>query len=201
MKYELRASKIENPTNDVVGMASVTIEDKFVVNNIRIIDKGENGMSIMFPARKSTKTESGYTNIAHPYTSELYQNLKEAILNAYVTGENQLVETEAQFELKTKVTPFEKDSLKGFCSVQFCKENEFAINDITIRSGDDKVFVAMPTYKKKDGEFANICNPITKEFREELDNALLDGYKNAIENKKEKSNSKSATFTHKPSSR
>lgn len=189
MKYEVRASNVENGTGNVVGMATIVIEDKFAVSNIRIIQKEEGALSVMYPARKSNKTDSGYMNIVHPYTSELSYSLKDAILEAYVTGEHKVVETEAVFKLETKVNLFEKESLKAFCEVKFCDENEFAIHDITIRQGDGKdAFVAMPTYKKNDGSFGEICNPITKEFREELCNSLLDNYEKALnkENNKEK---------------
>lgn len=188
MKYEVRASKVENGTGNVVGMATIVIEDKFAVGNIRILQKEEGELSVMYPARKSAKEESGYKNIAHPYTSELYYMLKEAIIAAYNSGEHSVVNTEAQFKLETKVNLYDKDSLKAFCHVKFSEENEFAINDITIRKGEGKedVFVAMPTYKKNDGEFGQICNPITAEFREELCGALLSQYNENIEKKQSK---------------
>lgn len=178
MKYEVRASKVENGTGNVVGMASIVIEDKFAVSNIRIIQKEEGDLSVMYPARKTQKTDSGYMNIVHPYTSELSYSLKDAILEAYGTGEHKVVETEAVFKLETKVNLYDKNSLEAFCDVKFSEENEFAIHDITIRKGKEKgtVFVAMPTYMKKDGSFDQICNPVTKEFREELCNKLLDEY-------------------------
>lgn len=178
MKYEVRASKVENGTGNVVGMASIVIEDKFAVSNIRIIQKEEGDLSVMYPARKTQKTDSGYMNIVHPYTSELSYSLKDAILEAYGTGEHKVVETEAVFKLETKVNLYDKNNLEAFCDVKFSEENEFAIHDITIRKGKEKgtVFVAMPTYVKKDGSFDQICNPITKEFREELCNKLLDEY-------------------------
>lgn len=55
MKYEVRASKVENGTGNVVGMASIVIEDKFVVSNIRIVQKEGGALSVMYPARKAIK--------------------------------------------------------------------------------------------------------------------------------------------------
>jgi len=200
MKYEVRTNKVENGSNNVVGLASVIIDDKFVVNNIRLIHKpDEDKYSVIYPARKTTKTDSGYTNICHPYTSELAQQLKEAILTAYNTGENQIVENGTEFELSVNVTPYEKESLVGLCNVRFSKHNEFAINDITIRQGPEEKFVSMPSYKKNDGEYADICHPITKEFREELIETIMSAYQESLEKSKEKTEEKSkdGTFEHK----
>ena len=203
MKYEVRTSKVENGTNGVIAMATVVIEDKFAMNNIRLVYKeAEDKNSVKYPARKTDKPEieSGYMNVLHPYTSELSKALKEAILTSYETGENQVVTNDTEFKLKVDVVPFEKEgtSLAAFCNVRLSDRNEFALNDITIRKdkkGD--LFMAMPSYKKKDGSYGELCNPITAEFREELITAIMDSYKAA----KEKNTEKSATFEHKKNAR
>lgn len=198
MKYEVRTSKVENGSNGVVAMATVVIEDKFAVNNIRLVHKPEEDKyAVYYPSRKTTKTDSGYMNICHPYSSELSQQLKEAILTSYNTGENQVVENDTKFKLEVNVTPYEKDNLVGICNVQFSKDNEFAIKDITIRKGKEDNFMAMPSYKKKDESYGDVCNPITKEFREELNNAIMESYKMA----KSQNNEKSATYEHKKASK
>lgn len=199
MKYEVRTSKVENGTNGVVAMATIVIEDKFAVNNIRLVHKPEEDKyAVYYPSRKTTKTDSGYMNICHPYSAELSQQLKEAILTAYNTGENQIVENDTEFKLDVNVTPYEKDSLIGLCNVKFSKDNEFAIKDITLRkTAEDKEMMCMPSYKKKDESYGDVCNPITKEFREELNNAVMEAYKVA----KTQSNEKSATYEHKKAAR
>lgn len=202
MKYEVRTSKVENGTNGVVAMANIIVEDKFAFNNIRLVHKPEEDKyAVYYPSRKTGNTdkhESGYMNVFHPYTSELSKALREAILTSYNTGENQIVMNDTQFELKVDVVPYEKEgeSLLAFCNVRFSNENEFAINDITLRkTAEDKELMCMPSYKKKDDTYANICNPITSEFREELNNAIMDSYKEA----KSQNNERSATYEHKKS--
>ena len=197
MKYEVRTNKVENGSNGVVAMATIVIEDKFAVNNIRLVHKTEEDKYVVYyPTRKSGKEDSGYTSILHPYTSELAQSLREAILTSYNTGENQVVNNDTPFKLKVDVVPYEKEgeSLVAFCNVRFSDKNEFAINDIQLRkSSEGNVFMTMPNYKKKDGTYTDVCNPITKEFREELNNMIMESYEKA----KDMKNEKSATYEHK----
>lgn len=71
------------------AVASITIEDEFVVHDIKIID-GDKGLFIAMPSRKSADGE--YRDIAHPITSETRGKLQDQILEAYqraVEEENQ----------------------------------------------------------------------------------------------------------------
>ena len=52
----------------------------------------------------------------------------------------------------------------------------FAINKIKFVNGSKGVFVSMPSIKNLKGEFEDICHPITKEFRDALNKALMDAY-------------------------
>ncbi|MBO5388777.1 MAG: septation protein SpoVG family protein [Lachnospiraceae bacterium] len=197
MKYEVRTNKVENGTNGVVAMATVVIEDKFAVNNIRLVHKAEEDKYVVYyPTRPNTSEDSGYSTILHPYTSELAQSLREAILTSYNTGENQVVTNDTKFKLKVDVVPFEKEgtSLAAFCNVRLSDKNEFAVNDIQLRkNAEGNVFMTMPSYKKKDDTYADICNPITADFRKELNDAVMESYEKA----KEMKNEKAATYEHK----
>ncbi len=48
-----------------------------------------------------------------------------------------------------------------------------------IEGGRDGLFVSMPSRKTENG-YKEICFPVTKEFREQLHNAVLDAYQQAI---------------------
>lgn len=68
-----------------------------------------------------------------------------------------------------------KDSkLLAFASVTLV--DVFAITGIKIYDGKDGYFVSMPSMKTKDGDYKDICYPVTKEFREELINTVIDAY-------------------------
>lgn len=62
------------------AIVSITIDDEFVVHDIKIIE-GENGLFIAMPSRRST--DGKYRDIAHPINSETRATLQNLILAAY----------------------------------------------------------------------------------------------------------------------
>lgn len=55
-------------------------------------------------------------------------------------------------------------------------DNEFAIHDIKIVQGDERLFVAMPSRKDESGIFRDIVHPITLEARHRIEGEILDSY-------------------------
>lgn len=62
-------------------------------------------------------------------------------------------------------------------------DNEFVIHDIKVIEGEKGLFIAMPSRKSNDGEYRDIAHPINSNTRENLQNLILDKYKEEIENK------------------
>ena len=54
----------------------------------------------------------------------------------------------------------------------------FAIHDIKIIEGPDKLFLAMPSRRLADGTYRDIVHPINREMRELLERAILEVYHN-----------------------
>lgn len=67
----------------------------------------------------------------------------------------------------------EEGSVKGYCTVTI--GGEFAVKGVKVIESSKGLFVAMPSYKSGD-EYRDICNPITKEAREHLNDAVLTAY-------------------------
>ena len=66
----------------------------------------------------------------------------------------------------------EREALRGTASVTF--DEQIKVTGIRIIEGKNgALFVAMPSYKAKDGEYKDICNPISAEFREALYGCIL----------------------------
>lgn len=83
------------------------------------------------------------------------------------------------------IKKMEKDNFKGFADVTF--DDCFVVKGIRILDGKKGLFVAMPSeYSEKDDEYYDRCFPITKEFREELTDAILDGYEHYEEMQEDK---------------
>ena len=59
---------------------SITIDDEFVVHDIKVIE-GEKGLFIAMPSRRGTGED--YRDIAHPINSETRNRLQTMILEAY----------------------------------------------------------------------------------------------------------------------
>ena len=55
-------------------------------------------------------------------------------------------------------------------------DNEFVIHDIKVIEGDNGLFIAMPSVKRKDGEFKDIAHPINSETREMIQKTIIDKY-------------------------
>lgn len=62
------------------AVVSVTLDDEFVVHDIKVIE-GEKGLFIAMPSRKTVTGE--YRDIAHPINSQTREQMQEIILEAY----------------------------------------------------------------------------------------------------------------------
>ncbi len=62
------------------AVASITIDDCFVVHDIKIIN-GKDGLFISMPSRKTPEGE--YKDIVHPINTETREMIRTAIMDAY----------------------------------------------------------------------------------------------------------------------
>ena len=63
------------------AVVSITIDNEFVVHDIKVID-GEKGLFIAMPSRRSTDGE--YRDIAHPINSDTREKVQKIILDRYL---------------------------------------------------------------------------------------------------------------------
>ena len=76
---EVKVRKVNSVTR-MRAMASITLDDDFVVNDIKVIES-ENGLFIAMPSRKTPNGE--YRDIAHPINAETREKIERAILEEY----------------------------------------------------------------------------------------------------------------------
>ena len=62
------------------AVVSITIDDEFVIHDIKVIE-GEKGLFIAMPSRKSSDGE--YRDIAHPINSDTRKRIQDLILAKY----------------------------------------------------------------------------------------------------------------------
>jgi stage V sporulation protein G len=60
--------------------------------------------------------------------------------------------------------------------VSIILDGDFAVHDLKIIEGVERLFVAMPNRKSEDGRFQDIVHPITTEARHTLEDAILAEY-------------------------
>ena len=72
------------------AVVSITIDDEFVVHDIKVIE-GEKGLFIAMPSRKASDGE--YRDIAHPINSGTRDHIQSIILDKY---EAALLESEEE---------------------------------------------------------------------------------------------------------
>ncbi len=73
----------------------------------------------------------------------------------------------------------------------------FAIRGVKVVEGSSGPFVSMPGYKTRDG-YKDICFPITKEFRQQLHQTVLDAYQQALEQLPQRQQENSAALSQGP---
>lgn len=56
----------------------------------------------------------------------------------------------------------------------------FALTNIRVMEGSKGLFVAMPQYRGRNGEYKDICFPCTKESRAAFDKAVLGAYEQTM---------------------
>ena len=77
-----------------------------------------------------------------------------------------------------KIKKFETESkMKAIASVTF--DDCFAVHDIKVIENEDKVFIAMPNKRLKDGTFKDVAHPINFEFRQFIEAKVIEAYNNA----------------------
>lgn len=80
---DVRVRKISKE-GKMKAVVSVTIDDEFVVHDIKVIE-GEKGLFIAMPSRRSSDGE--YRDVAHPINTSTRERLQAVILEAYEKAE------------------------------------------------------------------------------------------------------------------
>lgn len=76
---DVRIRKVDKE-GKMKAVVSITIDDEFVVHDIKVIE-GEKGLFIAMPSRKASDGE--YRDIAHPINSGTRENIQRLILRKY----------------------------------------------------------------------------------------------------------------------
>lgn len=72
---------------------------------------------------------------------------------------------------EVKVFPVNEERLKAYVSVTF--DECFVVRDLKVIQGTTGLFVAMPSKKRKDGQFRDIAHPLNQETRNMIEDAVF----------------------------
>lgn len=79
---------------------------------------------------------------------------------------------------EVKVFVVNEDRLKAYVSITI--DNCFVIRDLKIIQGPSGLFVAMPSKKRKDGQFRDIAHPLNQETRTQIEDAVFNAFENEL---------------------
>lgn len=79
---------------------------------------------------------------------------------------------------EVKVFPVNEERLKAYVTITI--EGVFVVRDLKIIKGNEGLFVAMPSKKRKDGQFKDIAHPLNQETRDEIEAAIFDAYEKEV---------------------
>ncbi|MBQ3791730.1 MAG: SpoVG family protein, partial [Clostridia bacterium] len=72
---------------------------------------------------------------------------------------------------------------KALASVTF--DDAFVVHDIKIVDTNNRFYIVMPSKKKTEGVYRDICHPVSSEFRAVIEKAVLAEYEAELTRKQE----------------
>ncbi|MCK4513400.1 septation regulator SpoVG [bacterium] len=72
-----------------------------------------------------------------------------------------------------------EERLKAFVSITF--DDAFVVRGLKVIDGNTGLFVAMPSRRRKDGEFRDIAHPINNATRQMIEDAVMGEYRRQLE--------------------
>ncbi len=79
---------------------------------------------------------------------------------------------------EVRVFPVSEERLKAYATITF--DDCFIIRDLKIIDGNNGLFVAMPSKKRKDGTFRDTAHPLNNETRERIEDVVLREYEKEL---------------------
>ena len=87
---DVRVRIVKNESSKIKASASITIDDCFVVHDIKVIDNNDGGYFIAMPSRKTPDGE--FKDIVHPLNTETREEIRDIVLKAFEEAKNTVTE-------------------------------------------------------------------------------------------------------------
>ncbi len=79
---------------------------------------------------------------------------------------------------EVRVFPVDEEKLRAYVTITI--DNCFVVRDLKVIKGNNGLFVAMPSKKRKDGTFRDTAHPLNNETREMIESKVLAEYEREI---------------------
>lgn len=83
---------------------------------------------------------------------------------------------------EVRVFPVEENRLKAYVTITF--DNCFVVRDLKVISGNNGLFVAMPSKKRKDGTYRDTAHPLDSQTRQMIESKVLAEYHKEVQKSK-----------------
>jgi len=83
---------------------------------------------------------------------------------------------------EVRIFPVQEDRLKAYVTITF--DNCFVVRDLKVISGNNGLFVAMPSKKRKDGTYRDTAHPLNNQTRQMIESKVLEEYDKEVQKNK-----------------
>jgi stage V sporulation protein G len=83
---------------------------------------------------------------------------------------------------EVKIFPVQEDRLKAYVVITF--DRCFVVRDLKVINGNNGLFVAMPSKKRKDGTYRDTAHPLNNETRQMIESVVLAEYYKEVQKSK-----------------
>jgi stage V sporulation protein G len=80
---------------------------------------------------------------------------------------------------EVRIFPVQEERLKAYVAITF--DNCFVVRDLKVIDGNNGLFVAMPSKKRKDGTYRDTAHPLNNETRQMIESKVLEEYNREIQ--------------------
>lgn len=191
MDYKVNVQRVaESEGSNLKAFANIIFEESFKVTGVKIYE-GKNGLFVTMPNYNTHTVDKNnnpvYENLCNPITKEFHENLRDNILQCYQDNladrsvyEMECSYGEEEMKVSANITPYTKEGrdIQGIGS--FTINDSFVVKNVVVHGGENQNWVSMPSMRNRN-DYQDVCYPITKEFRETLNRAVLSSYEKALE--------------------
>lgn len=138
MKTSARVYRLENSENNVLAMANVTVNDEFVLHNLRVVNS-KNGEFVQFPAVRDENGE--YSDVIFPITADARKQIVDEVLKRFkepiATAELQMI---GKFEEENGIIEEERVTAVNESSGLYWMKSDIPTTEFYRRIDDAKAY-------------------------------------------------------------